>query len=166
MFLNFSSFKHFRSSRLDLNITGKNQNWQISNKNTSAKCLPCRSNYKISEFVAPGIHTGEGFAKVWEPSSAIAETDREKEDGISWGRRPVPAYVHGNFCPIMHSEPLLERLLEATQSPNTKFLSITQLTLTIKFTESQKHRMVGVGRDLCGSSSPTSCRSRVTYSRL
>ena len=26
--------------------------------------------------------------------------------------------------------------------------------------------MVGVGRDLCGSSSPTSCRSRVTYSRL
>ena len=31
---------------------------------------------------------------------------------------------------------------------------------------SQNHRMVGVGRDLCGSSSPTPCRSRVTYSRL
>ena len=28
------------------------------------------------------------------------------------------------------------------------------------------HRMVGVGRDLCGSSSPTPCRSWVTYSRL
>jgi len=28
------------------------------------------------------------------------------------------------------------------------------------------HRIVGVGRDLCGSSSPTPCRSRVTYSRL
>ena len=26
--------------------------------------------------------------------------------------------------------------------------------------------MVGVGKDLCGSSSPTPCRSRVTYSRL
>jgi len=33
-------------------------------------------------------------------------------------------------------------------------------------TESQNHRMVGVGRDLCGSSSPTPCQSRVTYSRL
>jgi len=33
-------------------------------------------------------------------------------------------------------------------------------------TESQNHSMVGVGRDLCGSSSPTPCRSRVTYSRL
>ena len=32
--------------------------------------------------------------------------------------------------------------------------------------ESQNHRMVGVGRDLCGSPSPTPCRSRVTYSRL
>ena len=32
------------------------------------------------------------------------------------------------------------------------------------FTES--HRMFGVGRDLCGSPSPTPCRSRVTYSRL
>ena len=26
--------------------------------------------------------------------------------------------------------------------------------------------MAGVGRELCGSSSPTPCRSRVTYSRL
>jgi len=31
---------------------------------------------------------------------------------------------------------------------------------------SQNHRMVGVGRDLCGSPSPTPCRSRVTQSRL
>jgi len=31
---------------------------------------------------------------------------------------------------------------------------------------SQNHRMVRVGRDLCGSPSPTPCRSRVTYSRL
>jgi len=35
-----------------------------------------------------------------------------------------------------------------------------------KVTESQNHRTVGVGRDLCGSSSPTPCRSRVAYSRL
>jgi len=35
-----------------------------------------------------------------------------------------------------------------------------------KFTESQNHRMVGVGRDLCGSPSPTPCQSRVTHSRL
>jgi len=33
-------------------------------------------------------------------------------------------------------------------------------------TESQNHRMFGVGRALCGSSSPTPCRSRVIYSRL
>jgi len=32
--------------------------------------------------------------------------------------------------------------------------------------ESQNHRMFGVGRDLCGSSSPTPCQSRVTQSRL
>jgi len=31
---------------------------------------------------------------------------------------------------------------------------------------SQSHRMVGVGRDLCGSPSPTPCPSRVTQSRL
>jgi len=30
----------------------------------------------------------------------------------------------------------------------------------------QNHRMVGVGRDLCRSPSPTPCQSRVTYSRL
>ena len=30
----------------------------------------------------------------------------------------------------------------------------------------KNHRMVGVGRALCGSPSPTPCRSRVTYSRL
>ena len=34
------------------------------------------------------------------------------------------------------------------------------------FTESQNHRMFGVGRDLCGSPSPTPCPSRVTESRL
>jgi len=34
------------------------------------------------------------------------------------------------------------------------------------FTESQNHRMFGVGRDLCGSPSPTPCQSRVAYSRL
>ena len=28
---------------------------------------------------------------------------------------------------------------------------------------SQNHRMVGVGRDLCGSSSPTPCRSRIIH---
>ena len=32
--------------------------------------------------------------------------------------------------------------------------------------ESQNHRMFGVGRALCGSSSPTPCRSKVTQSRL
>ena len=34
------------------------------------------------------------------------------------------------------------------------------------FTESQNHRMFRVGRDLCGSPSPTPCPSRVTQSRL
>jgi len=35
-----------------------------------------------------------------------------------------------------------------------------------RVTESQNHRMVRVGSDLCGSPSPTPCRSRVTPSRL
>jgi len=33
-------------------------------------------------------------------------------------------------------------------------------------TAKRNHSMVGVGRDLCGSPTPTPCRSRVTYSRL
>ena len=37
---------------------------------------------------------------------------------------------------------------------------------THRFTESQNHRMLGVGRDLCGSPSPTPCPSRVTQSRM
>jgi len=36
----------------------------------------------------------------------------------------------------------------------------------VLFTESQNHRMVGVGRALCGSPSPAPCPSRVTQSRL
>lgn len=125
MFLNLSPFKHFKSCGLDLNITAKTQNCQISNKNAmDVKSLPCRSNYKISESVAPGIHTGEGFSKVWEPSPAIAETAREKKDSISWGQRPVPAYERGNFCPILQAGPPSERLLKATQNPNTGFLAI------------------------------------------
>jgi len=35
-----------------------------------------------------------------------------------------------------------------------------------RITESDNHRMVGVGRDLWGSPSPTPCPSRVTQSRL
>ena len=35
-----------------------------------------------------------------------------------------------------------------------------------RLTELQNHRMVGVGRDLCGSPSPTPCPSRVTQNRL
>jgi len=34
------------------------------------------------------------------------------------------------------------------------------------FLQALSHRMLGVRRDLCGSSSPTPCRSRVTYRRL
>jgi len=41
-----------------------------------------------------------------------------------------------------------------------------QVLLASPRVRSQNHRMVGVGRDVCGSSSPTPCRSRVTYSRL
>ena len=36
----------------------------------------------------------------------------------------------------------------------------------VQVLQAQNHRMVGVGRDLCGSPSTTPCRSRVTYSRL
>ena len=39
-------------------------------------------------------------------------------------------------------------------------------TLAWSATQSQNHRMFGIGRDLYGSSIQPSCRSRVTYSRL
>jgi len=38
--------------------------------------------------------------------------------------------------------------------------------MAISSLSAQNHRMVGVGRDLCGSPSPTHCPSRVTQSRL
>jgi len=46
------------------------------------------------------------------------------------------------------------------------FTHMVTYSLWATAVHSQNHRMVGVGRDLCGSPSPTSCRSRVTYSRL
>jgi len=47
------------------------------------------------------------------------------------------------------------------------FLYLPELWSVAKTkTESQNHRIVGVGRDLCGSPSPTPCPSRVTHSRL
>ena len=45
-------------------------------------------------------------------------------------------------------------------------LQEVQRAVRAELTEPRNHRMVGVGRDLCGSPSPTPCRSRVTYSRL
>jgi len=36
----------------------------------------------------------------------------------------------------------------------------------VKITESQNHRMVGVGSDLCGSSSPTPLPNKLAWSRL
>ena len=51
---------------------------------------------------------------------------------------------------------------------NNKMLTCSYLVIGVndKPMSSQNHRLVGFGRDLCGSSSPTPCRSRVTYSRL
>jgi len=44
--------------------------------------------------------------------------------------------------------------------------SLQQLRLFFPGVDPQNHRTVRIGRDLCGSSSPTPCRSRVTQSRL
>jgi len=50
--------------------------------------------------------------------------------------------------------------------PTWIFLCVARCEPHVQFTESQNNRMVGVGRALCGSPSPTPFQSRVTYSRL
>jgi len=47
-----------------------------------------------------------------------------------------------------------------------RYLCCSAVTQQFLITESQNHRVVGAGRDLCGSPSPTPCQSRVTQSRL
>ena len=51
--------------------------------------------------------------------------------------------------------------------PTQPFPTFSKLLVPcLSLSLSQNHRMVGVGRDLCGSSGPTPGRSRGTYSRL
>jgi len=58
------------------------------------------------------------------------------------------------------------RLFNCTPSQQLVVKPIFTSTQKISITKIQNHRMAGVGRDLCGSSSPTPCQSRVTYCRL
>ena len=74
--------------------------------------------------------------------------------------RPDPTQkTPGNVCSGKRQEPLLPA------SRGTHWCLGTPGPC-LSITRSQNHRMVGVGRDLCGSPSPTPCRSRVTQSRL
>jgi len=60
---------------------------------------------------------------------------------------------------------LLLRTLGVT-SVKARLRKLVKICLFSTGLKSQNHRTVGVGRDLCGSPSPTSCPSRVTCSRL
>jgi len=62
---------------------------------------------------------------------------------------------------------VLRELAEELAKPLSVVYQQSWLTGVVPdHTESQNHRMLGVGRDLWGSPSPTPCRSRVTQSRL
>jgi len=65
-----------------------------------------------------------------------------------------------------HSSPCPAQICCMSQSSLTRRLTMSVFLNTRRITESQNHRMFGVGRDLCGSPSPTPCPSRVTQSRL
>jgi len=61
----------------------------------------------------------------------------------------------------------VERLKTTTQTHGfSDEFSFKETLIYQLFTESQNHRMLGVGRALWGSPSPTPCPSRVTHSRL
>jgi len=44
---------------------------------------------------------------------------------------------------------------QTSESENTDEIRLLKVQKSVSITESQNHRIVGVGRDLCGSSSPT-----------
>jgi len=86
---------------------------------------------------------------------------------------PAPCVGKADFLPVCISGAVLART-RGTIPPSacvpgpalpSGLLVSTQHVSSLGFTESQNHRIVGVGRDLCGSSSPTPCPSRVTYSK-
>ena len=63
----------------------------------------------------------------------------------------------------IHCSPFVPRALLTS---STLLLKRGQSILLLNCLLQQNHRTFGVRRDLCGSSSPTLCRSRVTYSRM
>ena len=75
--------------------------------------------------------------------------------GMSHWKAGSPSYSHDLvstiFIFVFHS--LCAFLL--VLAPSGRFSKASQVYLFSALTESQNHRMVRVGRDLCGSSSPT-----------
>ena len=62
---------------------------------------------------------------------------------------PTAFTSEGRLCPGQHTT-------KAVKGREEEVLHLTKRKLGHKtITESQNHRMAGVGRDLCGSSSPT-----------
>jgi len=76
------------------------------------------------------------------PGAALADVgvSLSTTGSVFWCRIPPPTYqqlpITYQYIPVLHQTPA------GRAAP-------------IPVTESQNHRMVGVGRDLCGSSSPT-----------
>jgi len=50
---------------------------------------------------------------------------------------------------------LVKRFTGGFRELQSNYIKKSFITVPDRITESQNHRMVGVGRDLCGSSSPT-----------
>jgi len=58
-------------------------------------------------------------------------------------------------CQLFKSGPVPPQLRFARFHQSPFFISLSDNCCNHRITESQNHRIVGVGRDLCGSSSPT-----------
>ena len=80
----------------------------------------------------------------------------------------TPCFPNTTLVQTAQGPRWLPKLQGGSKSRATKVISqpAEQPKYLSVFMESQNHRMVGVGRALCGSPSPTPCPSRVTQSRL
>ena len=79
---------------------------------------------------------------------------------VSEGRQPVGVRVSGKVCPVRGTA-------EVSLTPSARQQDgLPGADAAGQAPSPQNHRIVGVGRDLCGSSCPTPCPSRVTQSRL
>jgi len=96
----------------------------------------------------PGHRPTRGGARATSPSGARFSQTRETQTGQQTGAAAGEFSVNS----VSKAVALQPAQVSVRAKPPSSY--------------SQNHRIVGVGRDLCGSPSPTPCRSRVTQTRL